>query len=168
MAKKPVKKKKAKRGQPTRYNEKVKKHLISLAGKGFTDVQISDFIGVKKQTLNNWKKKYPDFFASLKSGKILADEKVEISLYDRACGYSHPEDKIFNNNGTPLIVPTTRHYPPDTTAAIFWLKNRQPGKWRDVKNLEHGIDAKVLEVLLNNLPPEIAEKLKQKLIELKG
>jgi hypothetical protein len=28
-------------------------------------------------------------------------------------------------------VPYTERYPPDTAAAIFWLKNRQPKHWRD-------------------------------------
>jgi len=35
-----------------------------------------------------------------------------------------------------LIVPTVKHYPPDTTAAIFWLKNRQPAKWREKQEVE--------------------------------
>ena len=46
-------------------------------------------------------------------------------------GYEHKEDKIFNNNGEALVVGTTKYYAPDTTAAIFWLKNRQPELWRD-------------------------------------
>jgi hypothetical protein len=54
-------------------------------------------------------------------------------------GYSAPEDKIFNNDGKPLIVPTVKNYPPDTTAVIFWLKNRRPDEWRD--KIDHGISA---------------------------
>ncbi len=61
-------------------------------------------------------------------------------MYERATGYSHAEDKIFNDGGEPLIVPTTKHYPPDATSAIFWLKNRQPAKWRD--KTEHGFTDK--------------------------
>jgi hypothetical protein len=28
------------------------------------------------------------------------------------------------------------HVPPDTTACIFWLKNRDPQHWRDVQQME--------------------------------
>jgi hypothetical protein len=69
-------------------------------------------------------------------GRDIADANVGKSLYDRAMGYSHPEDKIFVHNGETIIVPTTKHYPPDTASAIFWLKNRQPAKWRDTQNIE--------------------------------
>ena len=51
-------------------------------------------------------------------------------------GYSHEAVKIFNDGGQPLIVPYTEHYPPDTTAAIFWLKNRRPEQWRDKSQQE--------------------------------
>ena len=68
--------------------------------------------------------------------KAVADHRVERSLYERACGYSHTEDKIFIHEGKPIIVPTVRHYPPDPTSMIFWIKNRQPEQWRD--KVEHG------------------------------
>jgi len=60
------------------------------------------------------------------------------SLFQRACGYSHPEDKIFQHEGNPVVVPTTKHYPPDATSAIFWLKNRDPANWRD--KVEHEVE----------------------------
>lgn len=28
-------------------------------------------------------------------------------------------------------TPLTKHYPPDTTACIFWLKNQKPKEWHD-------------------------------------
>ena len=52
-------------------------------------------------------------------------------LFHRATGYEHPEDDIKSVNGEIVITPTVKHYPPDTTAAIFWLKNRRPDLWRD-------------------------------------
>lgn len=57
-------------------------------------------------------------------------------LYQRATGYSHLEDKVFNDNGKPLIVPTIKHYPPEVKAAIFWLKNRKSLTWRDKKEID--------------------------------
>lgn len=88
-------------------------------------------------TLNAWKADYPAFLKSLKRAKAEADQRVEHSLYRRALGYSHDAVKILQNEGEPVIVPYVEHYPPDTVACIFWLKNRQPQQWRDVKAVEH-------------------------------
>jgi hypothetical protein len=67
-----------------------------------------------------------------------ADDRVERSLYNRAIGYSYDAVKIFcDKNGKVTRVPCREHVPPDVTACIFWLKNRNPAKWRDVQNVEH-------------------------------
>jgi len=122
---------KSKGGRPSKFNQEMLEQARKLALLGATDEQVADFFEVTKQTINNWKQSHPEFFASLKEGKDELDNQVVKSLFHRAMGYSHPEDKIFNAGGEPMVVPTTKHYPPDTTAAIFWLKNRQPENWRD-------------------------------------
>ncbi len=69
--------------------------------------------------------------------KVDADGDIALSLYQRAKGYSHPAVKIFAPTGdsvTPLVVPYTEHYPPDTAAAKHWLHNRQRGKWREAQS----------------------------------
>ena len=123
-------------GRPSKF-EQVKDMLYKMASYGMTDKQMADVVGVSEQTVNNWKLKDPNFLESLKAEKEIADARVERSLFERATGYSHAEDKIFNDNGTPLVVPTVKHYAPDTTAAIFWLKNRKPKEWRDKHDIEH-------------------------------
>lgn len=125
-------------GRPSKFDSLDLKKVQALASRGWTDVEMSDFFGVDESTWTRWKEKHPDFCTSLKDWKIEADSRVERSLYERATGYEHPEDKIFNNEGEPLIVPTTKHYPPDTTAAIFWLKNRKPEQWRDKQPDDEG------------------------------
>ena len=107
-----------------------------MAEKGFIDQQIADFIGVRESTLNNWKNKHPDLMEALKDAKIGPNKHVEIALYDRALGYSHPEEKIFNDQGIILRADTIKHYPPDTTACIIWLKNRDHERWRDKHEIE--------------------------------
>lgn len=121
----------AKMGRPSKYRPEFADQARKLSMLGLTDEEMAKFFDVKKQTLNNWKSDYPEFFASLKEGKVLADGKVVASLYHRALGYSHPEDDIRAIAGEVVITPTIKHYPPDTTACIFWLKNRQPDKWRE-------------------------------------
>jgi len=123
-------------GRPTKYDEKYNKQAYKLCLLGATDIDLAKFFEVEERTVNNWKDDYPEFFQSIKNGKEIADAEIASKLYHRASGYSHPEDKIFMHDGEPVIVSTTKHYPPDATSAIFWLKNRQPAKWRDTQNIE--------------------------------
>ncbi len=134
-------------GRKTEYKEEYADWAYKLCLLGATDEGLANSFGVGEWTINQWKKKYKEFDTALKRGKEQADAEVAQKLYHRAKGYSHPEDKIFNDNGTALIVPTTKHYPPDTVAAIFWLKNRQPDKWRDKKDLEHSGEVTWVEVM---------------------
>lgn len=121
---------------------------------GATDKDIADFFNVAESTINKWKVECESFSEALKASKADLDARVERSLYQRAVGYDAPEDKIFNNNGEPLIVPTIKHYAPDTTAQIFWLKNRQPQRWRDKPENIDANEALVeaLHALADNLP----------------
>lgn len=123
-------------GRPSKYQPEVAEQAYKLCLLGATDKEMADFFGVAESTFHLWKKEHKEFSEALKRGKIIADANVAKSLYHRALGYSHPEDKIFNDNGEPLIVPTTKHYPPDPTAAIFWLKNRKPAEWRDKRDVQ--------------------------------
>lgn len=118
-------------GRPTLYKTEYAEQAYKLCLLGAIDKQMADFFGVNEDTIHEWKKVYPEFSESIKNGKENADAVIAQSLFHRAKGYEHPEDKIFNDDGTPMIVPTIKHYPPDTTACIFWLKNRQPKVWRD-------------------------------------
>ena len=124
-------------GRPTKYKEEYGELVYKLCLLGATDSDMADIIGVTEQTFNNWKTDHPEFFESIKRGKEIADANVASRLYERAMGYAHPEDKIFNNQGKEMVVPTIKHYPPDPTAAIFWLKNRQRANWRDKQDIEH-------------------------------
>lgn len=65
----------------------------------------------------------------------MADAEVGERLFQRACGYSHPDVHISNYQGAITQTEITKHYAPDTTACIFWLKNRRPDLWRD--RMEH-------------------------------
>src|SRR5216684_265993 len=89
--------------------------------------------GAVSRELYAWKISYPEFRESITRGKIEADAHVAEALYRRACGYSHPAVKIFLPPGAsePIYAPYTKHYPPDTKAALAWLSRRQPGLWRE-------------------------------------
>lgn len=134
-AKRKVAKKPVKIGPPTKYTEKMDVQVKILAEKGFIDDEIAEVFGVTKQTVNNWKKKYPQFFESMKAGKDIADQNVVRSLYRRACGYSHPDVHISNHKGVITLTPIIKHYAPETVACIYWTKNRLG--WSDKQELEH-------------------------------
>lgn len=144
---------KPKGGRPSLYQPQFAKQARKLACLGATDAHVADFFGVTEQTVNNWKKSHPEFFESLKAGRSEADSKVVKSLYRRALGYSHKAVKILtvargNNGGSDVEqVPYTERYPPDTTAAIFWLKNRRPDEWRDKTQTELTGDASFIAQL---------------------
>lgn len=120
-----------KAGRKSAFTPELGERLIRIfRDEGLTDAQAAKKVGVTERTLNNWKVQFPSFFQSLKEAKRDSDQEVEDALRHRAVGYSHPEEKIFVFEGMPIRVPTTKHYPPDTSAAIFWLSNRQPERWR--------------------------------------
>lgn len=122
---------------------------------GATDREIAEMLAVTERTLNNWKHTHPELEEALKVGKETADARVEQSLYRRALGYSHDEVHITAYEGDVTQTPIVKHYAPDTTAAIFWLKNRKPAEWRDVKAQEISAPGgKPLVTLIQLIGPE--------------
>jgi hypothetical protein len=125
-------------GRPTKFKLEFIEQARKLAALGATDREAAEFFEVDERTLHRWKHENAEFCQSLKVGKETADARVVQSLYRRALGYSHDAVKIFMPAGfeKPISEPYVEHHPPDTTAAIFWLKNRDPEHWRDVKAQE--------------------------------
>lgn len=128
---------------------------------GFTDEEVADFMGVSIRTVERWKKDN-DFLACLKKGKKIADQKVVHSLYERAFGYTHPEEVVFQYQGKVVRAQTLKHYPPDTGACAFWLKNRMPDQWRDKQEIEHTVPEHLLEEF-KDMTNEQIKKLGQEL-----
>lgn len=131
--------KKRKVGRPTLYKKTFAKQAEKLCKLGATDPDMADFFGVSLRTLADWKKAQPEFLHALKGGKLLADAEVADKLFRRATGYSHSAVKILSIAGQVEQVKYVEHYPPDTGACVFWLKNRRPDLWRD-KVAEDGGD----------------------------
>lgn len=123
-------------GRPSKFKPEFVEQARKLAQLGATDREAAEFFNVNEATLHRWKHEHPGFCESLKTGKEAADARVVQSLYRRAIGYSHDEVHITAYEGAVTQTPIVKHYPPDTTAGIFWLKNRDPEHWRDVKAQE--------------------------------
>lgn len=124
-------------GRPTRYKKELDETVYKLCLLNAIDTQIADVLGISEVTLNAWKKKHPTFLKSIKRGKEQADAEVAKMLFHRACGYSHKDVHISNYQGEITVTDITKHYPPDTAAACFWLKNR--AGWKDATDLNLNI-----------------------------
>ena len=124
-------------GRPSKYQPQFAEQAAKLCALGATDAQLADFFGVAVSTVALWKVQHPEFSDALKISKDEADAKVEQSLYRRATGYECDEVDIRVLNGEIVQTPLRKIYPPDTTAMIFWLKNRKPGDWRDKVDTVH-------------------------------
>ena len=109
--------------------------LILLEGwarEGLTDEQMAKNIGIATSTFYNWEKKSIEFLEALKRGKEVVDFEVENALLKKALGYTITiEEEKLDKYGDVHTLKKDVHVPGDTTAQIFWLKNRKPDKWRD-------------------------------------
>lgn len=141
----------AKTGRPTSYRDEYATQVAKLCALGATDLELADFFGVTRDTIWRWSQVHPEFSDALKAGKEAADERVQRSLFAKAIGYTYDAVKILQHDGAPVIVPYREHVAPDTTAAIFWLKNRRPKEWRDKQEADLGTVANPIVVLLQQM-----------------
>ena len=136
-------------GAPTKYNENYNEKVYKLCLLGATDKDIADFFDVSESTINNWKLEYPEFLESIKNGKKIADMHLAEKLKNKAEGAIIKTQQAFkkkrvyyDDNGKRCeeeeieIIDLEQEQPPDTTALIFWLKNRNPEFWRDKQVIE--------------------------------
>jgi hypothetical protein len=134
-------------GRPTEFKPEYISTITELAASGSTDAEIADHIGVSKVTLWRWKKSHPEICSPLKEAKDIADERVVASLYKRAVGFEHDAVKVsFDKDGKPIYAPYREYVVPDTTAAIFWLKNRRDKEWRDKTQQDVNLGIQVVMV----------------------
>lgn len=125
-----------KRGRPSKFEPSFVRQAEQLCVLGATDEEVAQFFEVDVRTIYRWKVDNQAFCQALKRGKELADERVERSLYARAVGYTFDSEKVFQYQGAVVRANTKEHVPPDTTAMIFWLKNRRPDDWREKQEIE--------------------------------
>jgi len=124
--------------------------LESWARDGLTDEQIANNMGINVATLYRWKDQYCEICESLKRGKDVVDMEVENALLKRALGYTFTEttsESRYNRETGKyemcVVKSVTKEVQPDTTAQIFWLKNRRPDIWRDRQDLN--VSAQITE-----------------------
>lgn len=133
-------------GRPTDYKTEYNELAYKYCLLGATDKKLAEFFDVSEATIDNWKNEYPEFLGSIRAGKEIADMQVAESFFNNAKGFvavsKKPiRKKVWNKDANRLvdeveIVEETIQYAPNTQAGIFWLKNRQPDKWKDKTEVE--------------------------------
>lgn len=116
-----------------------------MAREGATDAEICKALKVAKGTFYKYQNLYPEFKEAIERGKAPIDTKVENALLKRALGYEYDETSTEKETKDGKVVKTTskttkKQVLPDTTAIIFWLKNRKPKEWRDKQEIRHSGD----------------------------
>lgn len=137
-------------GRPTKYKEEYTEQAYKLCLLGHTDAELAKFFEIATSTLYEWKLEYPEFSESIKKGKEIADMDVATKLFDRATGavikqqQAHKLKRTIYENGRKVeefeeieVVDLMQEQAPDTTALIFWLKNRKSTQWRD--KIDHDV-----------------------------
>ena len=140
-------------GTPTKYTPEFCDKAREFSKTGTTNQQLADALGIGKGTVDRWIVRYPEFKAAVEEGRGVADKKVELSLYQKACGgYTYTEKKEHRNAKGEVTRVEVNHktLAPDTLAIIFWLKNRQPELWRDRREYD-----------MPNVASDLAERLQR-------
>lgn len=147
-------------GRPTDFKEEFIDLAYNYTLLGATDEILSKYFDVDVSTIGNWKNAHPEFLASIKRGKEQADIEVVESLFKKAKGFSQKVIKAFkvknsvNGEGSSESIELAEdelYFPPDTTAIIFWLKNRQPELWRDKQEIDHSTKGESLNMQKVNI-----------------
>lgn len=138
-------------GRPTKYDDGYVDQAYKLCLLGHTDEEMAQFFEIHISTLYQWKLDYPEFSDAIKKGKEIADMDVAVKLLEKAKGAVtvkqtaiKMKDTIYNSEGRKIseeerieVVDLMTQEAPDTTALIFWLKNRKSTAWRDKQVTEH-------------------------------
>ena len=162
-------------------------HYDELAYKfcllGANDQDLANLFNVETRTIYEWKLRHKNFAQALRSGKEIADSNVALSFYKRACGFKTSEVKTkqvlvpdderlegYDEMKVVEVITTEKEVPPDSTAAIMWLKNRNAANWKDKQEVttHHTVDKEMLEKIETDYLVKINaadERQRQVLIE---
>jgi hypothetical protein len=147
-------------GRPPKFSPVFVERAAIACQIGLTDEELAVLFGVTRRTILSWKFQHPEFAEALRTGKNIADDRAERTLYQRAIGYSFEAEEIYLYHGKAIRTTVTKEVLPDVTALIFWLKNRRKDQWRDVQKHEVGKPGEFDQMSLDELRASILEDLK--------
>lgn len=150
------------RGRPDEYQSDYARMALAHCRLGATRDALADLFDVNTTTIDRWISRYKEFGDAVKSGIMEAfSPRVVRSLAELAIGYVVDTEEVkVMRTGEIIRYPVRKKYPPNVTACIFWLKNRDPENWRDVQDhiLKHqNLDKLTSKELLDEIRKEAAE-----------
>ncbi len=127
--------------RPSDYKPEFNEQAKRFALLGYTAKEIAKAFDIAESTFHKWKKEFPEFSEAVTRGRDVADAEVAEAFFKRATGFTKSEQKAFVVSQGDFtqrveVIDVDVHYPPDAGAALNWLKNRQPGKWRDKQDVQ--------------------------------
>lgn len=143
-------------GRPSKYRAEFVEQATKLCNLGATDEQLAEFFQVDSDTIDNWKISHPDFFRAINTAKENWDFAIERTLFQKARGFHYKAEKVMQYEGEVIHAQYKEYCPPDTASIIFWLKNRQRARWRDVQ--DHNSTHEVIVHLDDKLDKIIARR----------
>ena len=124
-------------GRPTSYTPDRARQALLVCQLGATDAQLAEIFGVHHDTLRRWRLRYPDFAEAVRVGRERADLRVRLDLYGNAIGYDYTETRVFLRGDKAVPVEVVRHKHAQTSAALQWLRVRDPA-WRAPRRPDDG------------------------------
>ena len=118
-------------GRPTAYRREFSELAHNYCLLGATNPELAGFFDVSPRTIDNWIASHPAFAEAVREGRVVADARVARCLYKRAIGYSCTVERTVLHDGAERTLKNVVHYPPDTRACIFWLRNRRREAWSE-------------------------------------
>lgn len=123
-------------GPPHKCDKGTFRHIIYMLAEGKTMQEIANELQVHRRTIYEWLSQNEQYWDQINETRAIIDRQVETSLYRKAMGYTYEEEKVTTNNGAFTDkIKVVKHVPPDVEACKWWLKNRQPEKWRDKREM---------------------------------
>lgn len=134
--------------------------LTDLAKQGKTMLEIANHFGIVRGTLYTWAKKYPEIEEAISSGKKVADDFVEDSLYQSCFGHMVKEKTVEMDPDGNIVkaIVRERYIPANVTAIQYWLSNRRNDTWKARQQLEVTGDSNLPIMFVNNIPNPYEKK----------
>ena len=114
------------------------KRAYKLSLLGLLDKDLADAFDITYNTLYKWRLKSTAFDRAITEGRMMASAKVAEAVYTRAIGFEKTVQEVKNSGGQAVVMEYTKYFPPNITAAMYWLNNRDKKRWGSVK--KHTID----------------------------
>ena len=148
-------------GRPTKYHDGIPDLAFKFSLLGAKDEELCEYLDISLDTYHKWKEKHKKFSEAIKDGKGLCDANVALSLYRKACGYEREEEElkivsIGNGQSEVQRHKILKWYPPDTTAASFWLRNRRSAVFKDRHEIT-GADGESISITIEAVGQRIAQ-----------